>query len=172
MCNPYLKLPSNIKPRSLFRRTNPMVKKNRMKMANDTNFFKITPSEIEVEEVIGKVSDIESGAMVVFIGTVRKSSRGREVKYLEYEAYGEMALREFAKIGQEIKQMWNVRKLAIVHRIGKLNLGEISVLIVVTAPHRDEAYRASRYVIEKLKQSVPIWKKEVWEGGEEWIQGS
>ena len=141
-------------------------------MDNDNNFFKITSTKIEVEEVIGKASDIESGAMVVFIGTVRKSSRGKEVKYLEYEAYGEMALREFYKIAQEIRQMWNVRKLAIVHRIGKLNLGEISVLIVVSAPHRDEAYRASRYAIEKLKQSVPIWKKEVWEGGEEWIRGS
>jgi molybdopterin synthase catalytic subunit len=141
-------------------------------MDNENNFFKITSTKIEIEEVIGKASDIESGAMVVFIGMVRKSSRGREVKYLEYEAYGEMALREFDKIAQEIKQMWNIRKLAIVHRIGKLNLGEISVLIVVSAPHRDEAYGASRYAIEKLKQSVPIWKKEVWEDGEEWIQGS
>ena len=141
-------------------------------MDNDNNFFKITSTKIEVEEVIGKASDIESGAIVVFIGMVRKSSRGREVKYMEYEAYGEMAIREFDKIAQEIRQMWNVRKLAIVHRIGKLNLGEISVLIVVSAPHRDEAYRASRYVIEKLKQTVPIWKKEVWEGGEEWMQGS
>jgi molybdopterin synthase catalytic subunit len=118
------------------------------------------------------VSDIESGAVVAFIGTVRKSSRGREVKYLEYEAYSEMALREFAKIAQEIRQMWDIRRLAIVHRIGKLSLGEVSVLIVVSAPHRDEAYRASRYAIEKLKQTVPIWKKEIWEGGDEWIQGS
>ena len=88
---------------------------------------------------------------------------------MEYEAYGEMAIREFDKIAQEIRQMWNVRKLAIVHRIGKLNLGEISVLIVVSAPHRDEAYRASRYVIEKLKQTVPIWKKEIFGDGEVWV---
>lgn len=141
-------------------------------MAGDTDFFKVTFDKIEIEEVIGKVSDIESGAIVVFIGTVRKSSRGREVKYLEYEAYEVMTLREFGKIAQEIRQMWDVKKLAIVHRIGKLGLGEISVLIALSAPHRDEAYGASRYAIERLKQTVPIWKKEVWEGGEEWIQGS
>ena len=141
-------------------------------MAEDADFFKIVSDKIEIEEVIRKVSDIESGAIVVFIGTVRKSSRGRKIKYLEYEAYREMTLREFSKIAQEIRQMWDIRKLAIVHRIGKLDLGEISILIVVSAPHRDEAYRASRYAIEKLKQAVPIWKKEVWEGGEEWIQGS
>ncbi|MGE5443598.1 MAG: molybdenum cofactor biosynthesis protein MoaE [Ignavibacteriales bacterium] len=141
-------------------------------MTEDTDFFKITSDKIEVEEVIRKIADVESGAIVVFIGTVRKSSGGREVKYLEYEAYREMTLREFGKIAQEIRQMWDVRKLAIVHRIGKLGLGEISVLIVVSAPHRDGAYTASRYTIEKLKQTVPIWKKEVWEGGEEWIQGS
>ncbi len=141
-------------------------------MAEATDFFKIVSDKIEIEEVIRKVSDIESGAVVAFIGTVRKSSRGREVKYLEYEAYSEMALREFAKIAQEIRQMWDIRRLAIVHRIGKLSLGEVSVLIVVSAPHRDEAYRASRYAIEKLKQTVPIWKKEIWEGGDEWIQGS
>jgi molybdopterin synthase catalytic subunit len=141
-------------------------------MAEDKNFFKITHDKIEVEEVIRRVADIESGAIVVFIGTVRKSSRGREVKYLEYEVYSEMTLREFGKIAQEIRQMCNVRKLAIIHRVGKLSLGEISVLIALSAPHRDEAYRASRYAIEKLKQNVPIWKKEVWEAGEEWIQGS
>ncbi|MER3446270.1 MAG: molybdenum cofactor biosynthesis protein MoaE [Candidatus Dadabacteria bacterium] len=141
-------------------------------MAEVADFFKIVSDKINVEEAIGRVLDIESGAIVVFIGTVRKSSRGREVKYLEYEAYREMALREFSRISREIRQMWDIRKLAIVHRIGKLSLGEISVLIVVSAPHRDEAYKASRYAIEKLKQAVPIWKKEIWEGGEEWIQGS
>jgi molybdopterin synthase catalytic subunit len=141
-------------------------------VTEDTDFFKITSDKIEVEEVIRKISDVECGAIVVFIGTVRKSSRGREVKYLEYEAYREMALREFGKIAQEIRQMRDVKKLAIVHRIGRLGPGEVSVLIVVSAHHRDEAYKASRYTIEKLKQTVPIWKKEVWEGGEEWIQGS
>jgi molybdopterin synthase catalytic subunit len=103
---------------------------------------------------------------------VRKLSKGKEVKYLEYEAYKEMALREFCKIVEEIKEKWNVKKIAIIHRTGKIKLGEASVIIAVSAPHRDEAFQASRYIIEKLKQTVPIWKKEVWEGGDEWIQGS
>jgi molybdopterin synthase catalytic subunit len=94
------------------------------------------------------------------------------IEYLEYEAYEEMALREFRRIRDEVKAKWNVRRVVIVHRTGKLKLGEVSLVIALSAPHRDEAYQASRYVIEKLKQSVPIWKKEVWEGGEEWIQGS
>ena len=136
------------------------------------DFFKVTSQQIGIENVIRKVLDIESGAIVIFIGSVRKLSRGREVKYLEYEAYKEMALREFRKISDDVKEKWNVKKVAIVHRTGKIKLGEASVVIAVSAPHRDEAFQASRYVIDKLKQSVPIWKKEVWEGGEEWIQGS
>jgi molybdopterin synthase catalytic subunit len=141
-------------------------------MANDTDSFRITSRKIRVDSVIKKVFDTESGAVVVFIGTVRKVSRGRVIEYLEYEAYEEMALREFRRIRDEVKAKWNVRRVVIVHRTGKLKLGEVSLVIALSAPHRDEAYQASRYVIEKLKQSVPIWKKEVWEGGEEWIQGS
>lgn len=142
------------------------------KTAKHDVFFKITSQKIGVECVLRKVHDIESGAVVVFIGSVRKISRGREVEHLQYEAYKKMALQEFYKIGEAIKEKWNVKKLAIVHRTGKMKLGESSVVIAVSAPHRDQAYQASRYVIEKLKQSVPIWKKEVWKGGEEWIQGS
>jgi len=136
------------------------------------DFFKITSQRIGVEGVVKKVLDIEAGALVVFIGMIRKLSRGREIEYLEYESYKEMAIREFKKIAEEMKNKWNVRKIAIVHRTGKLKVGEVSVVIAVSASHREEAYQASRYAIEKLKQSVPIWKKEVWEGGEEWIQGS
>lgn len=141
-------------------------------MNNHTDFFQITSRRISVEEVTEKVFDVESGAVVTFIGTVRKLSKGREVKYLEYEAYEEMSVQEFRRITEEIKARWNVRKAAIVHRTGILEPGEISVLIAVSSPHREDAYRASRYIIEQLKQSVPIWKKEVWEDGEEWIQGS
>lgn len=122
--------------------------------------------------MIRKVLDVDSGAIVTFIGTVRRLSRGREVKSLEYEAYKKLALREFRKISDHIKEKWNVKKVAIVHRTGKLKLKETSVVIAVSASHRDEAYQASRYIIERLKKRVPIWKKEVWDGGEEWIQGS
>ncbi len=135
-------------------------------------FFKITPQKIVVESVVRKVQDVESGALVVFIGTVRRTSRGREVEHLEYEAYREMALKEFDRLGEDIKEKWKIKKLAIVHRTGKIKLGEASVVIAVSAPHRKEAYKASRYAIERLKRCVPIWKKEVWKGGEQWIQGS
>ncbi|MGH7808118.1 MAG: molybdenum cofactor biosynthesis protein MoaE [Thermodesulfobacteriota bacterium] len=140
--------------------------------AKRADFFKITSQQIRIESVIRKVLDVDSGAIVTFIGTVRRLSRGREVKYLEYEAYKKLALREFRSISDDIKEKWNVKKVAIVHRTGKLKLKEASVVIAVSASHRDEAYQASRYIIERLKKRVPIWKKEVWDGGEEWIQGS
>jgi molybdopterin synthase catalytic subunit len=134
--------------------------------------FKVTPRRIGVGGVIRSVLDIEAGAIVVFIGTVRRLSRGREIEHLEYESYREMAVREFERIAVEIKNRWNVRRIAIVHRTGRLRVGEVSVVIAISASHREEAYRASRYAIERLKESVPIWKKEVWEGGEEWIEGA
>ncbi len=142
------------------------------KRAKGDDFFKITSQKIKIEEAIKKVSGKEAGALVTFIGTVRKASRGRDIKHLEHEAYNEMALKEIRKIAEVIKERWNIRKLAIVHRTGKLNLGEASILIAVSAPHRKEAYQASKYAIEKLKESTPIWKKEAWGSGEEWIVGS
>jgi molybdopterin synthase catalytic subunit len=148
----------------------PSMTKYRYKSEN--TFFKITAKEIRVQPIIRKVFSSESGALVVFIGTVRKLSRGRKIENLEYEAYEEMALREFSKIADYVKDKWDVTRVAIAHRIGKLEPGEISLVIAVSAPHRDDAYQASRYIIEELKKTVPIWKKEVWEGGEEWIQGS
>jgi molybdopterin synthase catalytic subunit len=144
--------------------------KNRYKSEN--TFFKITTRKIRVQSIIGKVLGTESGASVVFIGTVRRLSRGREIKNLEYEAYEEMALREFSKIADDVKEKWDVTRVVIAHRIGKLELGEVTLVIAVSAPHRDDAYQASRHIIEELKKTVPIWKKEVWDSGEEWIQGS
>ena len=144
----------------------------KIRYKSENAFFKITVKKIGVQTIIRKVLSIESGASVVFIGTVRKLSRGREIENLEYEAYEEMALREFSKIADDVKGRWNVTRVAIAHRIGKLEPGEVTLVIAVSAPHREDAYQASRYIIEELKKTVPIWKKEVWEGGEEWIQGS
>jgi molybdopterin synthase catalytic subunit len=144
--------------------------KNRYKSEN--TFFKITAKKIRVQTIIRKVFSAESGASVIFIGTVRKRSRGREIENLEYEAYEEMALREFSKIADEVKEKWSITRVGIAHRIGKLKPGEVTLVIAVSAPHREDAYQASRYIIEELKKTVPVWKKEVWEGGEEWIQGS
>jgi len=131
--------------------------------------FRVTDEEIRLQELIDEVRDEEAGAMVTFLGTVRRHSRGREVQHLEYEAYPEMAERKLEEIGQEMQERWGVR-VAIVQRVGHLEVGEASVAIAVAAPHRREAFEAARYAIDRLKEIVPIWKKEFYEGGEEWIE--
>jgi len=132
--------------------------------------FRVTDEEIRLQELIDEVKSKEAGAIVLFLGTPRRHSRGREVEYLEYEAYPEMAEAKLRDIGQEIKKKWGLDRVAIVQRIGRVGLGEASVAIAVAAPHRREAFEAARYAIDRLKEIVPIWKKEVWEGGEEWIE--
>jgi len=131
--------------------------------------FRVTEEEIRLRELIDEVRDEEAGAIVTFQGTVRRHSRGREVQHLEYEAYPEMAEAKLREIGQEIQERWGVRA-AIVQRVGHLEVGEASVAIAVAAPHRREAFEAARYAIDRLKEIVPIWKKEFYEGGEEWIE--
>ncbi len=130
--------------------------------------FRVTEEEIRLQELIDEVKSEEAGAIVTFLGTVRCHSRGRKVQYLEYEAYPEMAEAKLREIGQEMEERWGVRA-AIMQRVGHLEVGEVSVAIAVAAPHRKEAFEVARYAIDRLKEIVPIWKKEVWEGGEEWI---
>lgn len=132
--------------------------------------FRVTDEEIRVQELIDEVRSEEAGAIVLFLGTPRRRSRGREVEYLEYEAYPEMAEAKLREVGREIKERWGLDRVAIVQRMGRVDLGEASVAIAVAAPHRREAFEAARYAIDRLKEIVPIWKKEVWEGGEEWIE--
>ena len=122
--------------------------------------------DIALEEVVRTEAD---GAVIVFRGVARRYSRGRDVVHLEYEAYPEMAEKVMAQIGDEIKGRWPVSGVAIVHRTGVLQIGQASVVIAVSAPHRGEAFAASQYAIDRLKQVVPIWKKEVWSDGEQWI---
>jgi molybdopterin synthase catalytic subunit len=112
-----------------------------------------------------------SGAIATFHGIVRKPSRGREVLYLEYTSYESMALKVLKQIGDEIYAHFGVDKVLIVHRTGHLEVGETSIVIAIAAPHRKAALEGCSYAIERVKQIVPVWKKEVWEGGEEWIQG-
>lgn len=131
--------------------------------------FRVTDEEIRLQELIDEVRNEEAGAIVTFLGTVRRHSRGREVQHLEYEAYPEMAEAKLREIGREMEERWGVR-VAIVQRIGRLEVGEASVAIAVAAPHRREAFEAARYAIDRLKEIVPIWKKEFYEGGEEWIE--
>ena len=111
----------------------------------------------------------ESGGIDVFIGTVRNTTKGKKVLRLEFEAYEPMALKEIEKIAAQAFEKWPVQKLLVYHRVGVLEVGEIPVIIAVSCAHRDAAFEACRFVIDTLKQTVPIWKKEVFEDGETWV---
>jgi molybdopterin synthase catalytic subunit len=131
--------------------------------------FEITTGEISVDEVVARLADPAIGAVTAFVGVVRGTTEGREVRYLEYEAYPEMAEETLRQIGDEIRARWKtIREVAIVHRVGRLEVGEIAVVIALSAAHRPEVFDAVRYGIDRLKEIVPIWKKEVWTDGEEW----
>ncbi len=112
------------------------------------------------------------GAVVSFAGTTRTPNKGREVLFLEYEAYGPMAEKTLALIAAELRQRWELGRIAIVHRLGRVDPAETSLLIVVSAPHRPEAFEAARYALERIKKVLPVWKKEHLEGGEVWVEGA
>lgn len=131
--------------------------------------FKIVEGPIDAVALENEVRTDADGAVIVFRGVARKHSRGREVIHLEYEAYPEMAEKVMAQIGDEIKARFPVSKVAIVHRTGVLEVGQASVVIAIAAPHRGEAFAASQYAIDRLKEIVPIWKKEIWNDGSQWI---
>ena len=132
--------------------------------------YKITTEPIDVEALYRAVLRDRDGAVVTFHGVVREySDSGRAVRYLEYEAYPEMAEAQMRAIGAEIKRRWDIDDVAMVHRIGRLEIGEASVVIAVAAPHRGEAFDACEYAIDTLKATVPIWKKEVFADGEVWV---
>ncbi len=133
--------------------------------------FKITSEVITEAEVREVVKSPESGAIVLFLGTVRNNTDGRSVNHLEYEAYAPMAERKMAQIGKEISEKWGIRRVAIVHRVGKLEIGEVSVAVGVASPHRKDGFEACKYAMDRLKQIVPIWKREVWTDGKaEWVK--
>ncbi len=129
----------------------------------------LTREPIEVAALVAAVADPRAGAVALFCGTVREHSRERTVQFLEYEAYEALAEREMRRIAEEAAERWSALRVAVVHRLGHLEVGEISVAIAVATPHRADAFAAARFIIDTLKQTVPIWKKEVWGGGEEWI---
>ncbi|MCG8322586.1 MAG: molybdenum cofactor biosynthesis protein MoaE [Cytophagales bacterium] len=131
--------------------------------------IKLTSEPIIVNEVIDSVYDAGAGAVDVFIGSVRNKTSEKKVVRLEFEAYEKMALSEMEKIATAAKKKWPVCQLSIVHRVGTLNLGDLPVVIAVSTPHRPDAFEACRYVIDTLKQTVPIWKKEIFEDGEVWV---
>jgi molybdopterin synthase catalytic subunit len=134
----------------------------------------VTADPLDVTALSAAVTwiDAADGAVVSFVGLVRHENRGRRVTFLEYEAYEMLAVRALERIVDEARGSWGGTRLGVHHRIGRLELGEASVLIVAASPHRADAFAACRYTIERIKQIVPIWKHEHFEGGEVWIEGA
>jgi molybdopterin synthase catalytic subunit len=131
--------------------------------------FRLVDGPLDLAAVVAEVEDERAGAIATFQGTVRRQSRGRQVIALEYEAYAGMAEKVMAEIADGVKARYDLCEVAIAHRTGGCEVGEVSVAIAVSAPHRQDALAACRDVIDELKQRVPLWKKELYEGGEEWI---
>ena len=131
--------------------------------------FRVTDKPINLQELVDWVTDPAAGAIATFIGTTRNNNEGRRVIALDYDGYPEMAEKELARIGADAQTKWPIYKMAIVHRLGPVQITEASVIIAVSAGHRDAAFAACRFAIEEIKKTVPIWKKEVYEGGEVWI---
>ena len=131
--------------------------------------FRITSEPLDPSAVVAEVADARAGGIATFLGTTRIESRGRTVQHLEYEAYVEMAEDVMAEIAAELLRHYDLCAVAIHHRIGRVEIGETSVAIAVSAPHRQDALAACKDAIDTLKEQVPLWKKEVYEGGEEWI---
>jgi MoaE-MoaD fusion protein len=131
--------------------------------------FLLVDGPLDVAAVLREVESPEAGAVASFVGTVRRHSRGRDVVHLDYEAYEEMAEEMLAQLGSELTERHGLTAVAIHHRLGRVEIGEASVAIAVSAPHRSAALDACREAIETLKTSIPLWKKEVYSGGEEWI---
>jgi molybdopterin synthase catalytic subunit len=129
----------------------------------------LTGSPIDISHCINAVMSPQSGGIDVFIGTVRDNTKGKKVVMLEFEAYEKMAVAEMAKIAKEATTRWPLHKVLIHHRTGVLEVGEVPVVIAVSAAHRGAAFDACRYIIDTLKQTVPIWKKEIFEDGEVWV---
>ena len=135
------------------------------------DFTELTTQPIDIGAVARRVVPPECGATVTLDGYVRKFTKGRETLYLVYEAYEPMALKEMQKLIAQAKQQFEISNIGMVHRLGRLEIGETSVVISVAAPHRKAAFAACEWLILELKRTVPIWKKEVYSDGEEWIEG-
>ena len=133
--------------------------------------YEIVQDILDARKLTQSVASKKDGALVTFAGIVRGNNRGKKVLFLEYEAYPDMAAKMMKRIGDEIQKTWGLTSVAMHHRVGRLNVGETSIVIVVSAPHRDDAFAACQYAINRFKRVVPIWKKEIFEDGELWIEG-
>ncbi len=133
--------------------------------------YEIVQDILDARKLTQSVTSEKDGAVVTFAGIVRGNNRGKKVLFLEYEAYPDMAAKMMKRIGDEIQKTWGLTSVAMHHRVGRLNVGETSIVIVVSAPHRDDAFAACQYAINRFKRVVPIWKKEIFEDGELWVEG-
>lgn len=134
--------------------------------------IQLTDEPIEIQKIIDGASNLSAGAVNVFIGTVRDNAGEKKVLWLEYEAYEAMAIAEIRKITEAALLQWPITGWAISHRVGTLKPGEVAVVVAVASPHRKESFTACQFIIDTIKAKVPIWKKEVFEGGEEWISAT
>ena len=129
----------------------------------------VTRERLDPEAITASVRADANGGVVTFLGTTRGDTDGRRVLYLEYEAYEDMAEKMLARIAEEIRERWGIADVSIAHRFGRLEIGEVSLVIAVASPHRAEAFAAGQYAVDRIKQNVPIWKKEVFEDGGVWV---
>jgi molybdopterin synthase catalytic subunit len=134
-------------------------------------FYQITYDPIDSKTIAAELLRDEDGAVCVFEGVVRNNAKGKSTRHLIYQAYEGMALKTLEQIGTLIREMWEIGAVGIVHRLGRLEIGEASVVVIVTSPHRRDAFDACHYAIDRLKKIVPIWKKEFFDDGEVWIEG-
>ncbi len=139
---------------------------------NRSDFYELTTEPLNVGEIARRVVPEECGAIVTLDGFVRRWTKGRETLYLEYEAYQPMAIKEMEKLGTLVREKFEITHVGIVHRLGKLEIGETSVVISVASPHRRAAFEACEWLIKELKRTVPVWKKEIYADGEKWIAGN
>lgn len=131
--------------------------------------IELSHEPLDIQKTIDYVSDGSVGGIDLFIGTVRDATKGKKVVALEFEAYEKMAISEFEKIVAHTHKQWPIHKIAILHALGKKQIGDLAVVIAVSSAHRDAAFAGCRYIIDTLKQTVPIWKKEIFEDGEVWV---
>ncbi|MBT8211760.1 MAG: molybdenum cofactor biosynthesis protein MoaE [Acidimicrobiia bacterium] len=135
--------------------------------------IRVSADPIDAQTLVGSVSTPQSGGIASFLGTVRDHAPGRTgVTHLEYEAYTDHVERVILEVVGEAQERWPVHRIAAHHRVGSLSVGEVAVGVAVSAAHRDEAFAAARFVIDELKARAPIWKKEHWDGGAEWVEGA
>ncbi|MEO0900309.1 MAG: molybdenum cofactor biosynthesis protein MoaE [Bacteroidota bacterium] len=131
--------------------------------------FKILAHPLQLEEIYQHTKSPSAGAVDIFVGTVRNQTKGKTVVRLEFESYKPMAIKEIELIAEEAGRRWPIEKIVVHHRVGTLQIGEIAVIIAVSTPHRRASFEACKYVIDTLKETVPIWKKEIFEDGEVWV---